>query len=85
MYLNRITGLQELDAYIKANKHLPGMPTAKEAEANGIALGEMIKLQQKKLEELTLYLIEQNKMLAEGRAIQKHQQLEIDTLKKRIK
>nr|WP_315421988.1 hypothetical protein [uncultured Pedobacter sp.] len=81
----RILGLQELDAYIKANKHLPEMPSAKEVEANGMALGDMINLQQKKLEELTLYIIEQHKMLAESQAIQKQQQLEIDTLKKRIK
>nr|WP_315421979.1 hypothetical protein [uncultured Pedobacter sp.] len=56
----RILGLQELDAYIKANKHLPGMPSAKEVEANGMALGEMVKLQQKKIEELTLHLIEKD-------------------------
>ncbi|KQR67238.1 hypothetical protein [Pedobacter sp. Leaf176] len=39
------------------------MPSAKEVQASGIALGEMVKLQQKKIEELTLYLIEQNKLL----------------------
>ncbi|KQR70902.1 hypothetical protein [Pedobacter sp. Leaf176] len=57
----KILGLQELDAYIKVNKHLPDMPSAKEAEANGIPLGEMNKLLLKKVEELTLHLIEQDK------------------------
>ncbi|KQR70903.1 hypothetical protein [Pedobacter sp. Leaf176] len=59
----KILGLNELDAYIKANKHLPEMPSAKEAEANGIALGELVKLQQKKIEELTLHLIEKDKQI----------------------
>ena len=39
------------------------MPSAKEVEANGIALGETNKLLLKKVEELTLYLIEQNKKI----------------------
>ncbi len=55
--------LQELESYIKANKHLPEMPSAKEVEANGVELGEMVKLQQKKIEELTLHLIEKDKEL----------------------
>ncbi|KQR70897.1 hypothetical protein [Pedobacter sp. Leaf176] len=57
----KILGLNELDAYIKINKHLPDMPSSKEAEANGIELGEMNKLLLKKIEELTLYLIVQSK------------------------
>jgi hypothetical protein len=49
--------LAVLESYIKTNRHLPGMPGAKEVEANGIAVSEMLKLQQKKIEELTLHLI----------------------------
>ena len=59
----KVLGLQELDAYIKVYKHLPEMPSAKEVEANGMALGELVKLQQKKIEELTLHLIDQNKKI----------------------
>jgi len=55
--------LQKLESYIKANKHLPGMPNAKEVETNGIAVSEMLKLQQQKIEELTLYLIEKDKKI----------------------
>lgn len=55
--------LKGLESYIKTNKHLPDMPSAKEVEANGIALGEMVKLQQQKIEELTLHLIEKNKQI----------------------
>nr|WP_315421961.1 hypothetical protein [uncultured Pedobacter sp.] len=56
----KILGLNELDAYIKQHKHLPDMPSAKEAETNGIELGEMNKLLLKKVEELTLHLIEKD-------------------------
>ena len=53
--------LSELEAYIKKYKHLPEGPSASEAEKNGIELGEMNKLLLKKIEELTLHLIEQDK------------------------
>ncbi len=55
--------LAELEKFIKANKHLPEMPTAKEVTENGIALGEMNKLLLKKVEEITLLLIEKEKEL----------------------
>ncbi len=53
--------LEGVEGYIKKNKHLPGMPAAKEIENNGLALGEMVKMQQKNIEELTLHLIEKDK------------------------
>jgi len=62
-----VGNLKALESYIKANKRLPDMPTAKEIEANGIELGEMIKLQQKKIEELTLHLIDKDKELQKER------------------
>ncbi|CAH0277755.1 MULTISPECIES: hypothetical protein [unclassified Pedobacter] len=68
--------LEGLESYIRANKHLPEMPSAKEAQANGVALGEMNKLLLKKIEELTLYVIELKK---ESIA----QQKQLDHLKKR--
>jgi hypothetical protein len=57
----KVGTLEELERYIKTNKHLPEMPTAKDVEANGVELGEMNKLLLKKVEELTLLLIDQNK------------------------
>lgn len=59
----KVVKLKELESYIKIHKHLPNMPSAKEVEANGIALGEMVKLQQQKIEELTLHLIEKNNQI----------------------
>ncbi len=53
--------LEALESYIKANKHLPEVPSAKEFERDGIAVGEMNKLLLKKIEELTLHMIEMNK------------------------
>jgi hypothetical protein len=53
--------LAEIETYIKENKHLPEVPTAKEMEKNGVQLGEMNMLLLKKVEELTLYVIELKK------------------------
>lgn len=55
--------LEELESYVKAHKHLPDMPSAKQIAANGLELGEMVRLQQQKIEELTLHLIEKDKAL----------------------
>jgi len=57
--------LPEVESYIKQNKHLPEIPSAKEMEAEGIRSGEMHMLLLKKVEELTLYVIEQNRMIEE--------------------
>ena len=56
-----LTSLAELEKYIKAHNRLPEMPSAKEAESNGISLGEMNKLLLKKIEELSLHLIKKDK------------------------
>lgn len=55
--------LAEVENYINQNKHLPEVPAAKEMEANGVNLGEMNMLLLKKVEELTLYLLDQNKTI----------------------
>ena len=55
--------LEEVDAYVKENSHLPEIPSAAEMESEGIELKEMnLKLLQK-IEELTLYTIELNKRI----------------------
>jgi len=45
--------LNELEKSIKKNKHLPGLPSAKNVEANGIMVGEMTQTLTQKVEELT--------------------------------
>ncbi|SHN30283.1 hypothetical protein [Mucilaginibacter sp. OK098] len=61
----RLPSLTEVKAYIAQNHHLPDMPSAAEVEKNGLNLGEMNKVLVQKVEELTLYLIQQNKQVAE--------------------
>ena len=51
--------LESLQKYIQSNKHLPEIPSAKDMEGNGIDLGIMNMLLLKKIEELTLYVIQQ--------------------------
>ncbi len=53
--------LSEVEQFITTNGHLPEVPTAKEVEQNGVNLGEMNAKLLQKVEELTLYLIEQKK------------------------
>lgn len=57
----RLPSLKEVQSYITTNKHLPEVPSAKEMEENGLNLGEMNLLLLKKVEELTLYAIEQER------------------------
>jgi len=55
------SSLADLEKFINENRHLPEIPSAKEVETEGLSLGEMNALLLKKIEELTLYLIEQDK------------------------
>ena len=59
----KLKGLHEVEAYIKANNHLPDMPAANDVEQNGVKLSELNTKLLQKVEELTLYLIEQNKQI----------------------
>lgn len=55
---------QDLDRFITEHGHLPGVPSATEVEeANGIELGEMNRLLLEKVEELTLYILAQEKRI----------------------
>ncbi len=58
-----LMSLDKLEETIGNTGHLPGMPSAKEVEKNGIQMGEMQRLIVQKVEELTLYAIEQNKLI----------------------
>jgi len=70
----QMMSLQELENNINKNKHLPGIPSAAEVEDNGILLGDMQSKLLEKVEELTLYTIEQDKQI---RALQ----MEVESLK----
>ena len=70
----KLLPLNEVEKFVKINKHLPGVQSAKELAENGIDVAEMQSKQMEKIEELTLYIIEQNKKLEK-------QNDEIQTLK----
>nr|WP_299173434.1 hypothetical protein [uncultured Allomuricauda sp.] len=53
--------LQEVENHIKEKGHLKNIPSAKEVQENGIFLGEMDSKLLQKIEELTLYTIQQQK------------------------
>ena len=64
-----LLSLEELEAKINTDKHLPGIPAASEMKENGLMLGEMQTKAMEKIEELTLYIIElgkQNKELSKA-------------------
>lgn len=55
--------LDEVEKYTKKNNHLPNVPSAQEIKDKGLELGEMSNILLQKVEELTLYIIEQNKKI----------------------
>jgi hypothetical protein len=59
----KLPTLAQVEAFIMTDKHLPGIPTEKEVDQHGIDLGDMNTRLLQKVEELTLYLIEQNKKI----------------------
>lgn len=61
--------LSELEKQIQTNGHLPGIPSAKQVNEDGLHPGEMQRRMVEKIEQLTLYVIQLQK--------------EIDVLKKR--
>jgi hypothetical protein len=62
----KLKPLSEVESFVKKNKHLPNVPSAEEIVKNGgIDVNQMFAKQMEKIEELTLYIIEQNKSIRE--------------------
>jgi len=80
-----LPSLKQVENYIAQNGHLQNVPSAKEITEKGLKLGEMAKIQQEKIEELTLYLIQQNKQMEEQRLYLIQQNKEIEELKVQVK
>jgi len=70
--------LNKVESYVKENKHLPEIPSATEVSQNGMNMGEMQNKLLQKVEELTLYVIEQQKTINQ-------QSAKIEELEKKIK
>ena len=74
----RLRKLQEVEQYIKANQHLPGVPSAKKVVVDGIDIAKMDASLLEKIEELTLYTIQLEK-------VNLKQQEEIQEIKNLVK
>lgn len=61
----KLIPINELDSFLRLNKHLPEMPSEKDVIENGISLGEINTRLLQKVEELTLYIIDLQKQIDE--------------------
>lgn len=59
----KLMPLKNVEEYIATNKHLPGVASADELAKSGLDIAEMQAKHMQKIEELTLYIIEQNKAI----------------------
>jgi hypothetical protein len=74
----KLMPLYQVESYVNTNNHLPDMPSASEVSKNGLSMGEMQNKLLQKVEELTLYMIEQQKTI-------NAQNAKIEELEKRVK
>jgi hypothetical protein len=59
----KLLPIEHVANYVQENKHLPDIPSANEMVKNGVSMGEMQNKLLQKVEELTLYAIQQNKKI----------------------
>ena len=77
----KLLPIEHVANYVQENKHLPDIPSANEMVKNGVRMGDMqVKLLQK-VEELTLYAIQQNKKIVEQEKKNKELEIELQSLK----
>lgn len=74
----KLASLDSVANFIKINKHLPGFPSQDSVLSSGQDLAELQRLQQKQIEEMTLYIIEQRELI-------KKQQIKLDALELKLK
>ncbi|WP_257668268.1 hypothetical protein [Parapedobacter tibetensis] len=73
--------LQYIESYVKEHKHLPEIPSAADIQRDGLDLAEMNLLLLKKVEEITLLLIEKEKVEKVMKADFERMKIEIEQLK----
>jgi hypothetical protein len=61
----KLRSLSSVEQFISKNKHLPDVPSAKQVESKGIDVGDTQAILLRKIEELTLYMIAQDKKIAQ--------------------
>ena len=80
----QLPSLSHVETFIKANKHLPEVPSAAEVKKDGLDLGDNQAVLLKKIEELTLYIIQQNKQITQQNTQLTRQNEEMEHVKKRL-
>jgi hypothetical protein len=80
----QLPSLRAVENYIKQNHHLPDVPSSEEVKKDGINLGDHQVTLLKKIEELTLYVIDQNKKLEEQNSTQKAQNERMALLERKL-
>lgn len=78
----KLKPLHEVESFIKTNKHLPGVPSAKAVEEKGLDVGDGQAALLKKVEELTLYIIQLRKDVNQQKVINKKHSLLIRKARK---
>ena len=63
----KLMSIQELEQYVSREKHLPNVPKASEIKEKGLNLSEFQMKLLEKMEELTLYTVQQSKTIKEQR------------------
>ncbi len=63
-----LKSLTELKQFIQVNKHLPDVPSEQTVKDNGYSQHEMNKILLQKIEELTLYIIQQDEKIKQQNA-----------------
>ncbi len=79
---HKLMSLNKLEKHIKKEKSLPGIPTEIEVLKDGVKVGDMQAKLLEKVEELTLYVINQNKEISELKKENKELKRLISTLEK---
>ncbi|MGL2966903.1 hypothetical protein [Flavobacterium sp. XGLA_31] len=81
----KLMPLKEVAQYVEVNKHLPGIDSAEQLAEKGLDVAEMQSKHMEKIEELTLYIIDQDKKIeAQNKAIENNNK-EIEELKAQVK
>lgn len=80
----QLPALADVKSYIDKNQHLPEIPSEQEIAKDGQNLGEMNKLLLKKVEELTLYLIEKEDIEKQQEKINQNYAVQIEKLTRQL-
>lgn len=67
----KLLSLNDLEKYYTINKHLPNVPSESEVKQNGINTAEMHAVLLQKIEELTLYIVQQQKEIEKLKQVNK--------------